>query len=343
VRCTIRLPAPSPRSTDVTEPPLVVLTPVLLVTFQVLPTVRALIASRRQARFNETGRRLTAEELLQGAIGCDVLVVTATDRLTADTIAALPDSVRTIATYSVGFEHIDLEAAKARGLAVLHTPDVLTDAVAETALFLTLGAARRGNESLQLIHSRQWQGWTPVQLPGVQLAGKRFGVFGMGRIGQAIAQRAAAFGMEIHYHNRRPLPEDEARGARYHAQLETFLPLCQFLMLSCPLTPETHHFLNATRIGQLPRGAIVVNIARGNVIEDEALIAALRSGKLQAAGLDVFANEPHLDPRYFELPSAFILPHIGSSTIEAREGMATLLLDGLDRLERGQPLTNRLV
>ncbi len=343
MRCTIRIRTPSLRSIDATEPVPEVVTRVLLVTFPVLPTVRALIATRRQARFNETGRRLTREELLQGAVGCDVLVVTATDRLTAETIAALPATVRTIATYSVGFDHIDLEAAKARGLAVLHTPDVLTDAVAETALLLTLGAARRANESLQLIHSRQWQGWTPVQLPGVQLSGKRFGVFGMGRIGQAIAHRAAAFGMEIHYHNRRPLPEDDAKGARYHAQLETFLPLCQFLMLSCPLTPETHHFLNAARIAQLPRGAIVVNIARGNVVEDDALIAALRSGKLQAAGLDVFANEPNLDPRYYDLPNAFILPHIGSSTIEAREGMATLLLDGLDRLERGQPLSNRLV
>lgn len=314
----------------------------LFVTFPVLPSVRALIVSRQQARFNETGRRLTREELVEGARGCSVLFCTVGDPVDAATIAALPDSIRTIATYSVGYDHVDVDAARARGLSVLNTPDVLTDAVAETAMFLTLGAARRGNESLKLIHSRQWQGWTPVQLPGVQLSGKRFGVVGMGRIGQAIAARAAAFGMEIHYHNRRALPADEARGAHYHPELAGFLPVCQFLLLACPMTPETYRFLNAERIAQLPDGAIVVNIARGNVVDDEALIAALKSGKLAAAGLDVFANEPHIDPRYYDLPSAFILPHIGSSTIEAREGMATILLDGLDGLARGAQLPNRL-
>lgn len=314
----------------------------LLVTFPVLPSVRALIASRREARFNETGQRLTHDALLQSAEGCDVLMVTVGDRMDAATIAALPASVRMIATYSVGYDHVDVAAAKARGIAVFNTPDVLTDATAETAMFLVLGAARRGNESLQLIHGRQWTGWTPVQLPGVQLAGKRMGVVGMGRIGQAIAARAAAFGMEIHYHNRRPLTGSEERGATYHARLETMLPLSQFLMLACPLTPETHHLLDDARIAQLPDGAIVVNIARGNVVRDDALIAALRSGKLRAAGLDVFTNEPNLDARYYELPNAFILPHIGSSTIEAREGMATILLDAFDALERGESAINRL-
>jgi glyoxylate reductase len=315
----------------------------LFVSFPVLPSVRALIEARRPARFNETGRRLSREELLLAAVGCDALMVTMGDRLDAAAIAALPSSVRAIATYSVGHEHIDVAAAQARGLAVFNTPDVLTDATAETALFLTLGAARRGNESLQLIHSRQWQGWTPVQLPGVQLSGKRMGIIGMGRIGQAIATRAAAFGMQIHYHNRRPLPDAQARGAVFHAQLDALLPRCQFLMLACPLTPATQHLLDEARIARLPDGAIVVNIARGNVVKDDALIAALRSGKLRAAGLDVFSNEPDLDRRYYDLPNAFILPHIGSSTVEAREGMAKILLDGLDGLLRGAPLANRLV
>jgi len=314
----------------------------LFVTFPVLPSVRALIASRQEARFNETGKRLSRDELLKGVEGCSVLMCTVGDPVDAATIAALPASVQVIATYSVGYEHIDVQAARARGLAVLHTPDVLTDAVAESALFLMLGAARRGNDSLALIHSRKWQGWTPVQLPGVQLAGKRLGVIGMGRIGQAIAVRAAAFGMEIHYHNRRRLRPEEERGAQFHLTVEGFLPLCQFLMLACPLTPETFHFLNAERIAQMPDGAIVVNIARGNVVDDEGLIAALKSGKLAAAGLDVFTNEPNIDPRYYDLPNAFILPHIGSSTVEAREGMATILLDGLDGIARGVPVVNRL-
>ena len=314
----------------------------LLVTFPVLPSVRELIASRRPTRFNDTGQRLTREALLREAEGCDVLMITVGDRMDADTLSALPASVRMIATYSVGYDHVDVAAAKARGIAVFNTPDVLTDATAETAMFLRVGAARRGNESLQLIHSRQWTGWTPVQLPGVQLSGKRLGVVGMGRIGQAIATRAAAFGMEIHYHNRRPLPAAEEGGAQYHAQLDTLLPLSQFLALACPLTTETHHLLDDERIARLPEGAIVVNIARGNVVKDDALIAALRSGKVRAAGLDVFTNEPDLDARYYDLPNAFILPHIGSSTIEAREGMARILLDAFDAVERGQSASNLL-
>jgi lactate dehydrogenase-like 2-hydroxyacid dehydrogenase len=315
----------------------------LFVTFPVLPEVRSLIESRGPARFNDTGRKVTRDELLAGVAGCSAVMATVGDPLDATTIAALPAGLRAIGTYSVGYEHVDLKAARERGLAVLNTPDVLTDATAETALFLLLGAARRGNESLALIHSRQWQGWTPVQLPGVQLAGKRLGVLGMGRIGQAIAQRALAFGMEIHYHNRRELPASVARGARYHRQVETFLAQCQFLVLACPLTPETAGFLDARRIAQLPDGAIVVNIARGGVVDDNALIAALIAGKLAAAGLDVFNNEPRLDPRYYDLPQAFILPHIGSSTREARLGMAKILLDGFEALAAGQPVSNRLV
>jgi lactate dehydrogenase-like 2-hydroxyacid dehydrogenase len=314
----------------------------LLVTFPILPSVRDLIASRGKTRFVETGRRVSRAELLQAAEGCDALMVTVGDPLDAQTIAALPASVRMIGTYSVGYDHVDVAAAKARGIAVFNTPDVLTDATAETAMFLLLGAARRGNESLDLIHERRWTGWTPVQLPGVQLSGKSMGIVGMGRIGQAIALRAAAFGMRIHYHNRRPLPAAEEKGATYHASLDTLLPASQVLMLACPLTPETHHLLNEDRMARLPDGAIVVNIARGNVVKDDVLIAALQSGKVRAAGLDVFTNEPALDVRYYDLPNAFILPHIGSSTIEAREGMARILLDAFDAQEQGKPVTHRL-
>jgi len=314
----------------------------LFVTFPVLPSVRDLIASRGPTRFNETGQRMSREALLQAAAGCEALMVTVGDPLDAQMLAALPPSVRMIGTYSVGYDHVDVAAAKARGIAVFNTPDVLTDATAETAMFLLLGAARRGNESLALIHSRRWTGWTPVQLPGVQLSGKGMGVVGMGRIGQAIAARAAAFGMKIHYHNRKPLPAAQAQGATYHASLDTMLPRSDVLMLACPLTPETHHLVNEPRVALLPAGAIVVNIARGNVVKDDVLIAALKSGKVRAAGLDVFTNEPRLDERYYDLPNAFILPHIGSSTIEAREGMARILLDAFAAHEQGKPVANRL-
>ena len=258
-------------------------------------------------------------------------------------IAALPTSVRYIGTYSVGFDHIDVAAAKQRDIAVLYTPDVLTDAVAETAMLHILGAMRRVTESVDLLRSRRWQGWTPVQLPGRQLTRKRLGIFGMGRIGRAVAMRARAFGMEIHYHNTRRLPPELELGAQFHATTAAFLPHCQVLLLACPLNTQTQHFLNAARIAQLPAEAVVVNIARGAVIDDDALIPALQSGRIAAAGLDVFANEPNIDPRYYDLPNAFILPHIGSSTLEAREAMARVLLDGLDALLAGEEASNRLV
>jgi lactate dehydrogenase-like 2-hydroxyacid dehydrogenase len=223
---------------------------------------------------------------------------------------------------------------------VTHTPNVLNDDVADLAIGLMLCAARQLPAADRFVRAGHWlSGAMPLAR---KMSGARLGLVGMGRIGQAIATRAAAFGMEIHYHNRRPLPAAEEGGATYHARLDTLLPLSQFLMLACPLTPETHHLLDDERIARLPEGAIVVNIARGNVVKDDALIAALRSGKVRAAGLDVFTNEPNLDARYYDLPNAFILPHIGSSTIEAREGMARILLDAFDAVERGQAVSNRL-
>ncbi len=317
--------------------------PKVFVSFPVLPSVRALFEARAQACFNETQRVLTSSELLAAVADCDAVFVTATDRIDAALIAALPASVRFLGTYSVGFDHIDLAAAQQRGIAVLYTPDVLTDAVAETAMLLMLGAMRRATESIDLLRSRRWQGWTPVQLPGKQLTRKRLGVFGMGRIGRAIATRARAFGMEIHYHNTRRLPPELELGAQFHATVENFLSHSQVLLLACPLNAQTQYFLNAARIAQLPQAAVVVNIARGVVIDDDALIPALQSGRIAAAGLDVFSNEPNIDPRYYALPNAFILPHIGSSTLEAREAMACVLLDGVEALRSGVPASNRLI
>ncbi len=280
---------------------------------------------------------------MQRIDGNEVLIVSAAkDRLDAAAIGALPASVRAIATYSIGHEHIDLAAARARGIAVFATPDVLTDACAEVGILLLLGAARRVTESVELVRSGRWTGWTPTQLNGVTLAGKRLGIVGMGRIGRAIALRARAFGMAIHYSNRSRLAPDLEDGATHHSDVETLLGLSQFLMLACPATPETTGLLDARRICLLPPGAIVANIGRGPVVVDADLIAALQSGQVAAAGLDVFNGEPALHRGYLTLPNVFMLPHIGSSTIEARVAMGQLLVDGLRDHDEGRVATNRI-
>lgn len=312
-------------------------------TFPVLPSVRALISQRCVAVFNETGRALSPRDLIESVQGFDALMLAVTDRAGRSLLQQLPPDMRAIATYSVGYEHIDLDCAAERGLAVLNTPDVLTEAVAELAIFLMIGAARRPTESVELLRSRRWTGWTPVQLPGVQLSGKRLGVIGMGRIGSAVAQRTRAFGMEVHYTRTNRLSPREEQRAIYHSEAESVLAASQFLLLAFPSTPRTRGFLNRQRIELLPDDAIVINVLRGDVVDDDSLIEALATGKLRAAGLDVFANEPQLDERYFDLANVFMTPHIGSSTLEAREAMARSLLDGLDELDRGGWPGNRLV
>ncbi|HEX4113622.1 MAG TPA: D-glycerate dehydrogenase [Stellaceae bacterium] len=259
-----------------------------------------------------------------------------------DAVLALPASLKAIATYSVGYEHIDVAAARERGLPVLNTPDVLTDAVAEVGVFLMLGAARRATESIDLIRGRRWSGWTPTQLIGVELPGKKLGVLGMGRIGRGIAQRARAFGMAVHYHNRHRLPPELEAGAMFHADFAALARVADVLMIAAHLSAETRHYLNAERIALLKPGAIMCNVGRGDLIEDDSLIAALSDGRVRAAGLDVFENEPNLNPRYYDLPNVFMLPHIGSSTIETRRRMGQVLIDGLLTLRQGGQPTNRV-
>jgi glyoxylate reductase len=272
-----------------------------------------------------------------------IVMVSVQEPLDAVAIADLPASLRAIATYSVGHEHLDLAAARARDIAVFSLPDALSDAVAEVGMFLLLGAARRATESIDLIRSRAWPGWNATQLNGVELFRKHLGIFGMGRIGRALAVRARAFGMTIHYSNRHRLTPELEQGARYHADPRAMFGAIDALVLLAPSLPETRGFLNAERIGWLKRGAIVVNIARGNLVVDEDLIAALKSGHLFAAGLDVFDGEPKVDSRYFDLPNVFMLPHIGSSTIETRRRMAAALIDQLRTWIAGGTPSNRLV
>jgi glyoxylate reductase len=205
-----------------------------------------------------------------------------------------------------------------------------------------LGAARRAQEWGSMLREDRWGRWVAVELLGTDITGKRLGILGMGRIGRAVAQRARGFEMEIHYHNRNRLPTELEAGATYHATAEDMLPLCDFLSINCPATDENHHFINRERIACLPDGAIVVNSARGTIVEDDALIAALRSGKIAGIGLDVYEGEPNIDPRYRDIDTAFLMPHIGSATIETRDAMGFRALDNLDAVFAGETPRDRI-
>lgn len=292
---------------------------------------------------NPDDRTLSPDELQQVASQADVLVVTAYNRFDAETIDRLPANVKIVATYSVGYEHIDIEAARRRGLSVLYTPDVLSDAVAEMAILLMLGAARRVQDGTNLLYGRKWSGWTPTQLIGIEVTGRRIGIVGMGRIGRTIARRARGFDMAIHYHNRCRLEPALEAGAIYHAEIDELVASSDVLVLAAPSSPATRGLLNADRVARMPGNAIVVNIARGDLIDDEALIAALQSGRIAAAGLDVFNNEPRLDDRYLALPNVFLQPHQGSSTLSARMKMGDILLTGIAAVLAGNEAPNRLV
>ena len=261
--------------------------------------------------------------------GCDAVLVMATDRLDRPRLQALARHARAIATYSVGHDHLDLEAATELGLPVFHTPDVLSDAVAETAMLLILSAARDASAAEALLRGGGWGPWSPTRFLGRQLSGRTLGVFGMGRIGLALAQRARGFGLQVHYHNRSPLPAQSGEDFVYHASLESLLAASEVFCACAPSTPQTRGVLDARRLGLLPAGALFVNIARGDLVDEEALIAAIESGRIGGAGLDVYRNEPRIDPRFLRLPRTTLLPHIGSATLEARTAMGRLAIEAL--------------
>ena len=279
-----------------------------------------------------------AQELLRAADGADALFINPVVRLDAEFFQRVAASVKVIATFSVGYDHIDVRAAAARKIAIANTPGVLNDATADVAMLLLLGASRRAYEAQQLVRTGAWAKMSSgARLLGWQPTGKVLGIFGMGRIGQAVARRARAFGMKIHYSNRDPLPQDLAGDAVFHANPQDLLRVSQFLSLHAPHTPETHHFLNAQNIALLPAGAIVINSARGGLVEDAALIAALKTGRVAAAGLDVFEGEPNINPEYVALPNTFLLPHIGSATLETNTAMGMLALENIDAVLAGKP------
>ena len=317
--------------------------PIVLVTRELPKAVEARLARDYDARLNHNDRIYTSDEIIELSANATAIIPCHTEKLTAEVIQRLPDSVKAICSFSVGYDHIDLDAAKTKGIVVTNTPDVLNDATAEISMLLLLGAARRTYEGEHQIRTDSWADWGATFQLGKQVTGKKLGILGMGRVGQIMARRARGFDMEIHYYNRSRLDAKHEQGAIYHDSVESLLPYCDFLSIHCPATPETHHLINAERIAMLPDDAVVINTARGAVVDDDALIAALKSGKLFSAGLDVFNNEPNIDPRYKTLNNTFLLPHIGSATVETRDQMGFRALDNLDAIFSGKEPNDRLI
>jgi lactate dehydrogenase-like 2-hydroxyacid dehydrogenase len=315
---------------------------IVLVTRRLPEAVEDRLRRDYAPRLNPDDRPYSADELVERSADASAILTCATDAWPATVIERLPESVRAIATFSAGHEHIDLAAARARGITVTNTPDVLTEATADLAMLCLLGAARRAFEGEALIRTGRWAGWTPTQLLGLELNGAVLGIVGMGRIGQAVARRARAFGMRIHYFSRRRLPPDFEQGAVFHRTFASLLPQAQFLSLHCPATPETMRLINVDTLAQLPRGAVLVNTARGALLDDEAVLAALDSGQLFAVGLDVYAGEPKVHPGYRARRNCFLLPHLGSATVATRTAMGFRCLDNLDAVLAGRPAPDAL-
>lgn len=316
--------------------------PVILVTRKLPDAVEDRLRRNYESRLNPDDRLYSSDQLISLSEGVDAIMPCHTEKFTAEVLARLPDCVKAIANFSVGVDHVDLQAAAARGIIVTNTPEVLSDATAEIAVLCMLGAARRAGEGERLVRGAGWKDWSPAFMVGIQVTGKRVGIVGMGRVGQIVARRMRGFDMEVHYHNRRRIDPALEQGAVFHESLEEMLPLCEVLSLNCPATPETTGLLNARRIALLPDGAIVINTARGALVDDDALIAALKSGKLYSAGLDVYNSEPAIDPRYRELDNTFLLPHVGSATRETRDAMGFRALDNLDAIFAGREPGDRV-
>jgi glyoxylate reductase len=294
--------------------------PRVVITRRLLPDTEARMAQLFDMRANPDDRPMAREALIEAMQEAHVLVPTVTDRIDAAMIAGAGAQLGLIANFGAGIEHIDLAAARARRIIVTNTPGVFTEDTADLTFALLIGVSRRVVEGGRVLRSGEWTGWAPATLLGHRISGKTLGIVGMGRIGQAVAHRARAFGLDVIYHNRHRLPEAAERmfGARYEPDLDALVRDADIITLHCPATPETHHLMNAQRIALMKPDAYLVNVARGELIDENALIEALEADRIGGAGLDVFADEPRIDPRLLRLSNVSLLPHMGSGTFEGR-------------------------
>ncbi len=278
---------------------------------------------------NSNDELYSQSKIIEMSKGCDGILSSLTEKMDKETIEKLPDSIKIISNFAVGFGNIDLAAAKKKGIIVTNTPEVLSDATAEIGVLLILGACRRASEGIVSAQEGGWK-WSADYLIGKQLTGTRLGILGMGRIGQKIAKIAKSLGMIIHYHNRSKLNSEKEDGATYHKDIKSLFSISDVLSICCPATKETENMINKDSIEYFPKGAVITNVARGDIVDDDALIDALNRRKIYAVGLDVYKNEPNLNPGYLKIKSAFILPHLGSATKDTRIAMANLAIDNID-------------
>ena len=295
--------------------------PRVIVTRKLAPAVEARMAELFDVTLNADDHAFTREELAAALQDCDVLVPTVTDALDAELIAGAGDRLRLLANFGAGVDHIDLKAARARGIIITNTPGVFTDDTADMTMALILSVPRRLAEGEKLVRQGQWEGWSPSGMLGHRIGGKQLGIVGMGRIGQAVAHRARGFGLNIVYHNRRRLPEslEQMLGATHEPDLDALVAGSDIITLHCPRSPETRGLIDARRIGLMKPSAYLINSARGELVDEGALIDALEAGRIAGAGLDVYTREPHVDARLLALRNVVLLPHVGSATFEGRE------------------------
>src|SRR4051794_11143985 len=298
-----------------------------------------------QVQLNESDRPMEKAELVEAVRSCDVLVPTVTDRIDSAVLAHAGERLRLIANYGNGVDNIDVEAAYKRGITVTNTPGVLTEDTADMTMALILAVARRLAEGERIARSGEWGGWGPTSMLGRRIWGKRLGILGMGRIGTALARRAKGFGLSVHYHNRRPVPEDieSAVEATYWESLDQMLAHMDIVSVNCPHTPATYHLLSARRLRLLQPSAILVNTARGEIVDEEELVRLLESRAIAGAGLDVFEHEPAVDPRLRILDNVVLLPHMGSATIEGRIAMGEKVIINIKTFADGHRPPDRVI
>jgi len=301
----------------------------ILITRKLLQSNEEKALKNFDAKLNSNDELYSRKKLIELSKGCDGILTSITDKIDEETINKLSETIKIISNFAVGFGNIDLEAAKKRKIVVTNTPDVLTDATAEIAMLLILGAARRAAEGIEYARNSNWK-WSADFLIGKQLTGARLGILGMGRIGRAVAKLARPFGMKIHYHNRSQLNSNLEEGAVYHENIKSLFSVSDILAINCPATKETVNIINKKTLEYFPTGAIITNSARGDMIDDEAMLDALDRRKIYAVGLDVYKNEPNLNSSYLKHKSAFILPHLGSATKETRTAMGNLAVENID-------------
>jgi glyoxylate reductase len=318
--------------------------PVVAVTRKLPAPVETRMMELFQARLNGADAPMTPAAILAACDGADALVPTVTDPVDAALIRALPETVRLIANFGVGVNHIDLAAAAARHIAVTNTPGVLTDDTADLTIALLLAVPRRLGEGERLARGGKWGGWSPTSMMGRRVTGKRLGIVGMGRIGQAVARRARGFEMAIHYHNRRRLDDETeaALEASYWEDLDQMLAHMDFVSVNCPQTPETFHLLDARRLDLLPPHAVIVNTARGGIIDEAALAERLAAGAIAGAGLDVYEAEPRISEALMGLENVVLAPHLGSATIEGRIAMGEKVIANIKSFTDGHAPPDRV-